>query len=183
MQTFSYKTAKLASRAIVEVDRRWVRATIGEKQTHIDFNLIHTINYWVTQSRGAALTGHLVIRDSQGRKLALQCSGFGMDNDFIEFLRAVAATLAAIGELRPEIRVALEPTSFHRQLMSGIILTTVVVLGTAMYITSEERDWTRAGGPIAGALIALWVVAFRFGPMRKKPPALPALDVARQIGG
>lgn len=183
MQIFSYKTAKLTARAIVEVDRRWVRATIGEKQTHIDYNLIGTINYWVTQSRGAALTGHLVIRDKQGRKLALQCSGFGMDNDFIEFLRAVSAILAAIGEARPDVRVAPEPTAFHRQLMSGVMLATVAVVAPLMYFTSKETDWSRAGGPIAGALLALVIIAFRFGPFRKKPaPAMPT-DLARQING
>jgi hypothetical protein len=183
LQTFSFKTAKLASRAVVEVDRRWMRATVGQaKQVHIDFNLIGTVHYWVTQSRGAALTGHLVIKDKQGRKLALQCAGFGMDNDFLEFLRASSETLAAIGEARPDLRVSVEPTAFHRQLMVGIILATVLVAGTAMYVTSQEQDWTRAGGPIVGALIALGVVAFRFGPLRKKLQPIPAADLARQIG-
>ena len=181
MQTFSYKTAKLTTRATVEVDRRWVRAGEGAKQVHIDFNLIGAIHYWVTQSRQAALTGHLVIKDSQGRKLALQCSGFGMDKDLVEFLRASSATLAAIGEARPDLRVAVEPTEFHRQLMAGIILATVVVVGTYAYVTSIERDWTRAGGPIAGGLIALGVVAFRYGPLRKKPQPIAASDLARQI--
>ena len=103
MQTFSFKTAKLTWRVTVEVDRRWVRAALPKGQVHIDFNLIDRLHYWVTQSRGAALTGHLVIRDRQGRKLALQCSGFGMDGDFVEFLRASSAILAAIGEVRPEL--------------------------------------------------------------------------------
>jgi hypothetical protein len=181
MQTFSFRTAKLRERVTLEVDRRWVRSAAGARQTHIDFNLINAMNSWVTQSRGAALTGHLVIKDSQGRKLALQCSGFGMDDDFMEFLRAASAILAAVGKARPELRVAPEPTGFHRHLMAGIILGVVIVVGAAMYAVDTENDWTRAGGPIAGVLIAIWVVLFRFGPLRKKPQPVAAADLARAI--
>ena len=61
MQSFSFKTAKLTDRMTVEVDRRWTRAATHRGQVHIDFNLVERLHYWVTVSRGAALTGHLVI--------------------------------------------------------------------------------------------------------------------------
>jgi hypothetical protein len=186
MQTFSWKTAKLTSRVTLEVDRRWVRTVARkgqatDKQIHIDFNLIDAIHYWVTQSRGAALTGHLVIRDKQGKKLALQCSGFGMDNDMLEFLRAASAVLAAVGEVRPDLRVAPEPTATHRRLMAGVIMAAVVVVGGVMYFVDTESDWTRIGGPVLGALIAIGVVLFRFGPLRKKPELVAPSDLARAI--
>jgi hypothetical protein len=182
MHIFSFKTAKLTARATVEVDRRWARATVSCKQVHIDFNLIDTIHYWVTQSRQTALTGHLVIKDKQGRKLALQCSGFGMDKDFVEFLRASSATLAAIGEVRPELRVMAEPTPFHRALMAGVMLTTLIVVGAFVIAVDAEHDLaTSAGGVAIGALIALGVVMFRYGPLRKKAAPVAAADLARQI--
>ncbi|HEV7692421.1 MAG TPA: hypothetical protein VGO52_16405 [Hyphomonadaceae bacterium] len=183
MQTFSFKTAKLTGRATVEVDRRWVRAAVGAaKQVHIGFNLIATIHYWVTQSRYSALTGHLVIRDKQGRKLALQCSGFGADNDFVEFLRATSAMLAAIGEARPDLRMMAEPTPFHRLLMTGVVLATLVVVGGWVIMFGADDDLaTRAAGVAVGALIALGVVLFRFGPLRKKAAPTSPADLARQI--
>jgi len=183
VQTFSFKTAKLTARATVEVDRRWSRATVGQaKQVHIDFNLIGTIHYWVTQSRQAALTGHLVIRDKQGRKLALQCSSFGVDNDFAEFLRAASTMLAAIGETRPDLRVLAEPTPFHRLLMTGVILATLVVVGGWVIVFGSDDDLaTRTAGVAVGALIALGVVLFRFGPLRKKAAPMAPADLARAI--
>jgi hypothetical protein len=136
----------------------------------------------VTVSRGAALTGHLVIKDRQGRKLALQCSGFGVDKDFVEFLRAAQAILANIGEVRPDLRVAPEPTGFHRTLMAGIIAATIVVVGAATIAFDAERDLaTRAGGVAIGVLIAAGVVLFRYGPLRKKPQPLAPAELARQI--
>lgn len=182
MQTFSFKTAKLTWRVTVEVDRRWVRAALPKGQVHIDFNLIDRLHYWVTQSRGAALTGHLVIRDRQGRKLALQCSGFGMDGDFVEFLRASSAILAAIGEVRPELRVAPEATPFHRRLMAGIMITAFVVIAAASYAFGTDDHWTKIAGIGAGALIAGGVLMFRYGPLRKKPRAMAPADLAREIG-
>ena len=137
VQTFSFKPAKLTGRTTVEVDRRWVRATTPKGQVHIDFNLVETIRYWVTESRGAAITGHLVIKDGQGRKLALQCSGFGMDTDMVEFLRAASATLAAVGEVRPDLRVAPEPTVSHRRLMASIIIAAVVIIPISYYMITE----------------------------------------------
>lgn len=182
MQSFSFKIAKLTDRVTVEVDRRWARATTRKGQVHIDFNLVERINYWVTQSREVALTGHLVVQDKQGRKLALQCSGFGMDKDFVEFLRVVTAILAAIGEVRPELHVALEPTVFHRSLMVGIIVATMVVVGGGVIAFDAERDLpTRIGGVAIGALIAAGVVMVRYGPLRKKPQAMAAAELARQI--
>jgi hypothetical protein len=167
---------------MVEVDRRWVRATTRKGQVHVDFNLVERLNYWVTQSRGVVLTGHLVVRDRQGRKLALQCSGFGVDKDFVEFLRAASAILAAIGEVRSDLRVAPEPTGFHRALMAGIIVATMVVVGAGVVAFDSTRDLTtRIGGVAIGALIAAGVVMFRYGPMRKKPQALAPADLARQI--
>lgn len=182
MQSFSFKTAKLTDRVTVEVDKRWTRAATRKRQVHIDFNLVERLHYWITVSRGAALTGHLVIKDRQGRKLALQCSGFGVDKDFVEFLRAAQAILANIGEARPDLRVAPEPTGFHRALMAGIIAATVVVVGAVTIAFDAERDLaTRVGGVAIGVLIAAGVVLFRYGPLRKKPQALAAVDLARQI--
>jgi len=182
VQSFSFKTAKLTDRMTVEVDRRWTRAATHRGQVHIDFNLVERLHYWVTVSRGAALTGHLVIKDRQGRKLALQCSGFGVDKDFVEFLRAAQAILANIGEVRPDLRVAPEPTGFHRTLMAGIIAATIVVVGAATIAFDAERDLaTRAGGVAIGVLIAAGVVLFRYGPLRKKPQPLAPAELARQI--
>jgi hypothetical protein len=183
MQTFSFKTAKLTGRVTLEVDRRWVRAALNSKQTHIDFALVDTIHYWVTRSRGSILTGHFVMKDKRGRKLALQCSSFAQDDDFTEFLRAVAATLSAVGEVRPDVRVAVEPTPFHRCLAAGIILCAAAIAATAMYVFDTETGWTRIGGPVLGMLIAAGVVAFRFGLLRKKEPAMLPADVARQLAG
>ncbi len=108
MQSFSFKTAKLTDRVIVEVDRRWTRSATRKGQVHIDFSLVARLHYWITVSRGAALTGHLVIKDRQGRKLALQCAGFGMDKDFVEFLRrqpgATTSRIAAQIERTPKRR-------------------------------------------------------------------------------
>lgn len=182
MQSFSFKTAKLTDRVIVEVDRRWTRSATRKGQVHIDFSLVARLHYWITVSRGAALTGHLVIKDRQGRKLALQCAGFGMDKDFVEFLRAAQAILANIGEVRPDLRVAPEPTGFHRALMGGIIAATIVVVGAVTIAFDAERDLaTRVGGVAIGALIAAGVVLFRYGPLRKKPQPVEPADLARQI--
>ena len=181
MQTFSFRTAKLTGRVTLEVDRRWVRAALSGKQTHIDFNLVDTIHYWVTHGRAGVLTGHFVVKDKQGRKLALQCSSFAQDDDFTEFLLAVAATLAAVGEVRPDVRVAVEPTPFHRSLMAGIILCVAAIVAAVMYAFDTEMGWTRIGGPIAGMAIAAAVVAFRFGPLRRQEPKMMPADVARQL--
>jgi hypothetical protein len=184
VQTFSYKTAKLAARTIVEVDRRWVRATRGKgKQVHIDYNLIHTINYWVTQSRGVALTGHLVIRDRQGRKLALQCSSFGMEKDFLEFLRAVSATLSAISETRPDVSVVREPTSLHQFILITTIAAGLAVIGGATLVFDHDDMPTKVGGVAFAMLFAVGYVLFKFGPLRKKQPSVAPADLAREIGG
>lgn len=181
MQTFSFKTAKLTWRVTVEVDRRWVRAATPKGPVHIDFNLLDAVNYWVTRSRGVGLTGHLVIRDRQGRKLALQCAGFGMDRDFVAFLRAASAILAAISEAQPDVKVTPEPTALHRQLMTGIIVMAFAVAAAASYVLGTDDNWTKIAGIGVGALIALGFVLLKYGPLRKKPPGLAPADLVREL--
>lgn len=181
MQTFSFKTAKLTSRARVEVDRRWVRAEVGSDQTHIDFNQIDTIHYWMSKSRGAALTGRLVIRDRQARTLALQCSSFGIDRDFVEFAGAVSATLTAIGEARPDLRVAHEPTARHRRLMAGLILLGFIAAAAASYALGPDDPSIKLAGAGVGLLLVIGLIVFRYGPLRRRKEMLAPFELARSL--